>query len=225
MKRYVALALAAALLTGASGAAAQVHGDVSGQVGINKRFLFERPAGADDAGFGPNLQLAAHLALFPLVRAGVYLGQEIAPLGGDAAARDITYGGLRGKLMLPFLKDKWRSWIFLGFGYAIVHARSFDTTIFVPQPPNPPVRTQAEVLGAGGGYFEVPVGIGVSYKFFKPWEVFAELGGRFGFAHHGSVYEDPGRQLVIPGRPNENLVPAGTDGLALGLSVGLLLDL
>ena len=81
------------------------------------------------------------------------------------------------------------------------------------------------VQGAGGGFFDVPFGIGASYKLYKPWELCAELGARVGFAHNGSVYELPGPQVRAPGLPGQNALPAGLDRFALGLTLGVLIDL
>jgi hypothetical protein len=81
------------------------------------------------------------------------------------------------------------------------------------------------VQGAGGSFFEVPFGIGASYKLRKPWELCAELGGRAGFGHRGSLYTEPGPQVSSPGRADSNALPAGEDRFAVGLTVGVLVDL
>ena len=39
------------------------------------------------------------------------------------------------------------------------------------------------------------------------------------FGHSGSLYKDPGRQIEVTGVPNNNLVPAGIDRLAIGLTI------
>lgn len=157
-----------------------IHWDVSAEAGVMKRFLGRKPKGAHDAGFGPSAQLAAHFALLPLVNVGGYLGGDYSPIK-DGANRFIGDGGLHVKGMIPFFPRSMRGWIYAGFGYA----------------------TQNH-----GGFFEVPVGLGASYKFWPGWSVFSELGTRFGFASHGSAY------------------PSGTsvDRFALGLSLGIMLD-
>lgn len=81
------------------------------------------------------------------------------------------------------------------------------------------------VEGAGGSFFEVPFGLGASYKLYKPWELCAELGARVGFGHTGSVYKDPGPQVTVPDFAGQNASPAGVDRFALGLTVGVLIDL
>ncbi len=205
-------------------ASAQLHWDASVQVGAMKRFLVERPQGGEDAGFGPVAQLTAHVALLPLVHAGVYAAHDISPLAGPAAARNITSGGIRGKMAIP-LRGNLRAWGFLGFGFAGVYSQSYDLRAFPVQSGSGTVPRDAHVEGAGGHFFEVPFGIGASYKLRKPWELCAELGARVGFAHAGSVYEDPGPQLKIAGFPDNNVLPAGLDRFAVGLTVGVMLDL
>lgn len=213
-----------AVLASPREAAAQLHWDASVQVGAMKRFLAERPAGSEDAGFGPVAQLTAHVALLPLVHAGVYAAHDISPLGGHAAARNVTSGGIRGKMTIP-LHGNVRAWGFLGFGLAGVYAQSYDLPGFPVQGGAGTVARDAHVEGAGGRFFEVPLGLGVSYKLRKPWELCAELGGRVGFGHSGSVYEDPGPQLKVPGFPDNNVLPSGLDGFAVGLTVGVMVDL
>lgn len=225
MRRAALFAAFARILLAAPAAKAQLHWDASLQAGAQKRFLVERPRGVDDAGVGPVAQLAAHVALLPLVRVGGYFGHDISPLGGDAAARAITFGGLRAKVMSPWPRGAVRAWVFVGFGYAGVYARSYETTFLVPQPSGPAAPVAARVASAGGSFFDLPFGVGASYKLRKPWELVAELGMRVGFGHTGSVYEDPGPQVKTPGRPDDNVLPTGTDRFALGLTVGVLLDL
>jgi hypothetical protein len=209
-----------------SPAHAQVHWDASAGVGVMKRTLGGRPAGGDDAGFGPTGQLTAHVALLPLVRLGAYFGHDISPVGGVTSARDLTFGGLRAKVMSPWPRGKLRAWLFVGFGYAGVYARSTAAPRVFPGPPGAPsVTSDATVQGAGGSFFEVPFGLGASYKFRKPWELCAELGLRTGFGHTGSAYGDPGPEVKSAGRADENAPPTGKDRFAVGLTLGVLVDL
>ncbi|AKU96524.1 hypothetical protein AKJ09_03188 [Labilithrix luteola] len=222
-KRVLVVLAVIALTTFATRSAhAQIHWDASAQVGGMKRFLTSRPPGGDDASIGPAGQLTAHLALLPLVRFGVYVGHDISPMGGDdRGTRDITFGGLRAKVMSPWPRGRLRAWAFVGFGYAGTYARSSQTIVTLPDGS----ATAGLVQGAGGGFLEVPFGIGASYKIRKPWELCAELGLRVGFAHHGSVYEEPGPQFSLGGSPDGNASPAGIDRFALGLTVGVLVDM
>lgn len=217
-------ALVVAALALPSVAHAQLHADASVQAGGTKRFLGSKPGG-DDAGFGPAAQIAAHIALFPLVHVGAYASHEISPLGGSDASRNITAGGLRAKIRLPLPAKKLRTWAFAGFGYAAVYAPSYARDVFVPDGLGGASRQRARVEGAGGGMFEVPIGIGASYKLFGPWALSAELGARVGLGHSGSVFDAPGPQLTLPDGVGQNLAPAGVDRFGLGLTVGVLLDL
>ncbi|MBX3230435.1 MAG: hypothetical protein KIT84_03125 [Labilithrix sp.] len=172
-------------LLAAGRASAQVHWDASLEAGATKRFLTRRPAGVKDTLLGPSAQLASHVALLPLVHVGAYLGGDVSPQAG-ARTRFFGDGGLHLKGIIPFFPRGTRGWIFTGFGYAGMGQGR-----------------------RGGGFFEVPFGFGASYKLRKPWELFAELGGKVGFAHWGSAYA--GGNTI--------------DRLALGLSVGVMLDL
>lgn len=217
-------------------ASAQLHWDLGAQVGVNKRFLGEsRNDGtvfATNAGFGPTAQVLGHVALLPLVRVGGYLGYEISPLTGDAAARDMFGGGLRVKLMSPWPRGDVRFWLFVGFGYQAVHARSYRTNVAAQtlQPSTTP-SYDISVDGSGGHYWELPVGIGVSYKLRKPYQLFAELGARVGFSGQGTTYER-GPSATIGNLPpgalfpaSSRLDPAGDDRFSLGLSLGVMIDL
>lgn len=206
-------------------AQAQVHWDASAQLGVMKRFLANRPEGTGDASFGPTAQLTGHLALLPLVHVGGYFGHDISPMPGDAAARNITFGGIRAKGMIPWVGGSVRAWVFAGFGYAGIYSRSYDTTFSMTDSAGVDQRRPVRVQGAGGAFFDVPFGIGASYKLFKPWELCGELSGRFGFGHTGSVYELPGPQVRVEGLPHQSAMPAGLDRFALGLTVGVMIDL
>lgn len=59
-----------------------------------------------------------------------------------------------------------------------------------------------------GGFLEVPVGIGAGYKLRRPISLFADVQSTFGAAHHGAAYA----------------AGAGDDTVALGLSLGVLVD-
>lgn len=226
IRRCVALLAFVFALVVPSVASAQVHWDASVQVGGMKRFLAARPTNTDDVGFGPVVQLAAHLALLPLVHAGLYVGHDISPMPDPAAARNITFFGARGKVQLPMTSNL-RAYGFLGFGFAFVNQQSFDFPGFpYVSASGGTVRKDATVESAGGHFFEVPFGLGASYKLRKPWELCAELGARVGFAHSGSVYEElRGPQVKAPGEVDQNLTSAGIDRFAVGLTVGVMLDL
>lgn len=218
-----ALAAILGLVAVPSEAHAQLHGDASAQVGATKRFLVARPSGPDDAGFGPIAQLMGHVALVPLVHAGAYFGHDISPLGNTA--RNVTFGGVRAKGVIPFVGSPWRAWIFAGFGYAGVYQQSYRGSFSTEDPLGGTETSTGRVEGAGGGFFDVPFGFGVSYKLYGPWEACAELGTRIGFGHTGSVYESPGPQLTLPNAAGQNVLPAGLDRVAVGLTLGLRVNL
>lgn len=186
---------------------AQLHWDAAAQVGVNKRFV----GNAADPGFGPIGQVSGHVALLPLMRVGGYFGHEMSPESADAAPlTQITFGGVRVKGMLPWVRGTFRAWVFTGFGYARIYAPSYAIE-----------KTTVRLQGEGGGFFNVPVGLGASYTFFKPWALCAELGGRVGFGHTGKVYEAPNQTLA---NPTEYRRTAGVDRFALGLTVGFLVE-
>lgn len=222
---FVALSMSLAGLVTTSAASAQLHWDAAAQVGVQKHVLAGRPSGSPDAGFGPTAQVAGHVALLPLLRIGGYFGHEISPIEGDFAARRITFGGLRAKAMLPWVRGTARAWFFAGFGYAGVYAPSYTTELTIVDGAGSTNRKPGRVQGTGGGYFDVPFGFGASYKLYKPWELFAELGARVGFGHSGSTYEPPGPRVIVPSDATQNASPSGLDRLSLGLTVGILLDL
>jgi hypothetical protein len=224
--RFLASAVGIVTLLSAGHAAAQLHGDVSAQVGVMKRFLNERPAGSsENATFGPTAQLTGHVALIPLLHVGAYVGHDISPLSGDAAARNITFAGARVKGFIPWTPAGLRTWVFAGFGYAGVYEQSYHTTFAVPDGLGGTTPTPVRVEGAGGSFFDVPFGLGASYKFFAPWELCGELGFRTGFGHQGSVYSGNGPQVTVPGGGSQNAAPAGLDRFGIGLTVGIQLDL
>jgi hypothetical protein len=206
-------------------AAAQLHWDAAAEVGAEKRFLAERPPGGKDAGLGPIGQISAHVALLPLVRVGVYASYELSPLAGDAATRSILGGGLRAKLMSPWPRGDARGWLFAGFGYAATYAPSYSTTVNLTTGSGSTGPVEGTVAGTGGGFFEIPVGIGASYKLYGPWSLVGELGVRIGVAHSGSTYEDPGPTISVAGQPDNNFLPAGVDRFGPSLVVGVQLDL
>lgn len=203
----------AALSLLSSPARAQLHWDASAQAGVVQRILVDRPSGnSPQARLGPAAQLMGHVALFPLVRVGAYLGQEISPMSGSTSARDFTWGGVRAKVMSPWPRGSLRAWLFLGFGYSRVYARS---TSFADG---------SLTHGAAGGSFEVPFGVGASYVLRKPFALVAELGMRTNFGNRGSAYDLPGPQAEA-GRTAGHAPPAGMDRIAFGLTLGVLADL
>jgi hypothetical protein len=205
-------------------AGAQLHFDVGAEAGVSRRFLTDRPPGGPDAGFGAAFEVHGHIAILPLLRAGAYVAHDIAPVPG-LAAREITSAGLRVKVVPPLFPAPWRAWVFAGFGYAGVYAPAYDT-VYAPagdgEPPGP-----VHVAASGGSYFEVPVGLGASYRLRRWVELTAELGARFGFGFRGSVYgEDGGRAaFAMDGSgQQERVAKAGDDTASVALSLGVSFD-
>lgn len=193
LRRAAPLAACLALGLVASPVHAQVHWDAAAGVGAGLRYA----PGADHAwrDVGPVAQLAAHVALLPLVRVGAYAMYEIVP--SEPRAIDAFTGGLRAKVVLPTASAT-RPYAFVGLGYAHLSPRDGDPL------PGPSVSTSRP-----GGYLEVPVGLGLSHQLRKPWGLFGELGARIGFGHHGTLYLDE--------NPRDRVV--------FGLTVGVLADL
>lgn len=216
------LIFAATALVQARDAHAQIHGDVGVNVGAMDRI---RHGGAGNGSIGPVAELEAHLAVLPLLRVGAYASHDIAPNSIDSSAWQITSFGLHVKVLAPFVRGAYRAWLFAGLGYAGVYAPSYDVT-FDFQDGQGPRHTQ--VTGAGGSFFEVPVGIGFGWKFKKPWELVAQLGTRINFDFVGSIYDtdasEGGRYVIPDGGPEHFFAVAGRDTFAPFLTVGIALD-
>src|SRR6185436_8685344 len=124
------------------------------------------------------------------------------------------------RLASPWPNGDLHGWLFTGFGYASVVAPSYETNVkTAPSITDPRVG----VSPAGGGFFEVPLGVGVGYKFFRPLEIVAELGGSLAFGASGSLYMS--RSFTdSQGRTND-FQSAGTERGSIFLGLGLGLDL
>jgi hypothetical protein len=209
-------------------AVAQVHWDVGAEAGVMKRILTRPSTNDPDGGFGPVIEIHGHVAVLPMLRVGLYLGHDIAPVSGEAA-RQITYGGLRVKFTPPLLRDPWRTWVFAGFGYAGVYGPSYHTTLQLSHDQSQPTMpTDTLVEGAGGGYFEVPLGVGAAYRLRRPWELTAELGARLGFGFTGNLYnldaDQHDRPAQAAGYPPLS-VDSPSDTWGISLSVGVNFEL
>ena len=209
------------LFTVSRNAWGQLHWDAGINAGAQRRIL---TSGAGDGGIGPMVGLEAHIALIPLVRVGAYVTEEIAPTDDGAAARKITAGGIHAKGISPWPRGNFRGWIFAGLGYAGVYAPSYHRTLHIsPDGTSSPLPRDTLVTGAGGSFFDVPVGIGASYKVRKPWEISLQVGARFGFGFTGSVYE--GRAALPAGSAQQILAPLGSDTVAVFMTLGVSLAL
>jgi hypothetical protein len=168
-----------------------------------QRFVTGAAAGAPAPEPGPVGEVRAHVALLPMLRLGPYLAHNIGLLSG-APASEITEAGLRAKVSPPLLALPWRSWTFVGVGYA----RAYE--------PSHSLRASGDfVPGEVGGFLTSRVGLGVGYRLDRTWELFAELGGRIGLLFAGSAYDRDGCGCGAPYQ--------GKDSFALSLSLGLSL--
>ena len=186
-------------------AAAQVRWDAGADVGVMQRVTTGAAPLAPSPEPGPVGELRAHIAILPMLRMGPYLAHEIAPLSAGAP-REITDAGLRAKVSPPLLALPWRSWLFVGVGYA----RAYEPSHHLGG-----AAGGTFVQGEGGGFLETRVGVGLGYRLDRRWELFAELGGRIGLLFAGSMYDPAGCGC---GEPYE-----GKDSFALSLSLGLSL--
>lgn len=212
-------------------AVAQVHWDLGVHGGVAKRFLTDRTcvpgAPCQDASFGPIVGVQAHVALIPFVRAGAYAQFEVSPLdGAPSISRNLYAFGLEGKVFSPWPRGDARLWLTLGVGYVAAYAPSYPIVLY-PQP-DPIGRGSYPVTvdGSGGGFLEVPLGLGVSYRLRKPLVLYAVLLGRFGGGFWGTLYgENGGRNFASPLLGRGAIAPAGSDFFSLGLAAGVGLDL
>ena len=220
---FFPLAGAAALLLGSGAAHAQVNGDVGLSAGAMKRFTTGADPGVSDPGFGPVFQLQGHLALFPMLRVGLYVSQDVSPMP-SYGGRQFYEGGLHLKLTPPILPTPWKGYAFAGFGGGYAHQDSYAA------PGAPPggsaTRPTVSFSSIDGALFEIPVGIGVAYRLRAPFEVFVELAGRFGVGFVGRMY-DP-NNTATGNEPQVSPAPSGPytgqDSFALTLSAGVSLS-
>lgn len=223
-RRVCALGAFVALVLAVSerDAHAQIHGDVGVNVGLMDRV---RHGGAGNGEVGPLGEIEGHLAILPLLRVGAYVSHDIAPNTIDGSAWQVTSAGAHVKVIAPFVRGAYRAWLFTGFGYAGVYAPSYDLT-FDFQDDQGPRHTQ--VTGAGGSFFEIPVGVGFGWKFAKPWELVAQLGTRIDFGFVGSIYDTDlaagGRYVIPDGGPEHFFAVPGKDTFAPFLTVGIAFD-
>jgi hypothetical protein len=168
-----------------------------------QRFMTGAAPGAPSPEPSPVGEVRAHVALLPMLRLGPYVAHNIGLLSG-APARETTEAGLRAKVSPPLVTLPWRSWAFVGVGYALAY-----------EPSHPFGASGGLVPGKAGGFLTSRVGLGVGYRLDRTWELFGELGGRIGLLFAGSAYD---RGACGCGDPYQ-----GKDSFALSLSLGLSL--
>ena len=148
-------------------AQAQVRYDVGALATFSQRFV--------DTAEGGGLMLDGHLAVLPLLRVGAYATGEVSErVTGATSPREMLGGGLRIKVVPPWPRGVWRTWLAVGFGYVGVIAE-----------------------GAGGGFLEVPIAIGASCRIRKPFVFLMELAVHLGFAQWGSYYASGNDEVAL----------------------------
>jgi hypothetical protein len=172
-----------------------VHWDADAQVGGSQRLTAGGDRGAPSPGLGPMFELQGHVAVLPMLRAGLYLEQDVSP-AQDAGPRTFWAGGLHARVTPPLLSSPWRSWLFAGVGVAYAYSKAVHTD---------------------GGMLDLPLGVGLGRKVGHSWMLFAELGVRFGALFYGAMYDH------AAARP-DGVPYVGQDSFALTASVGLSLD-
>jgi hypothetical protein len=208
-------------------ASAQIHWDASVHGGVYKRFLSDRLPGTGDAMFGPTIGLQGHIALIPFVRVGLYGSWDMSPIdGGASPPRQFFSIGGQGKIYSPLPSGDLRLFLTLGFGYTGAFAPGGYNVLLRPSDASQSGKVfMGTVDDAGGGFAEIPVGIGVSYKLRDTFVVYAELLSRFGFGFWGRLYgEKGGRNAHEPTLGNQAIGKDGNDVFALGLVLGVGLD-
>src|SRR5437879_3516790 len=99
----------------------------------------------------------------------------------SASARISATTSRRSRTRPP--RADFRLWLFTGFGYSVLYARSYPLTVQQPGSIGGPSKpTTGLVQGAGGGNFQVPVGIGASYKLRETILLYGALSAQIGFA-------------------------------------------
>ena len=211
----LATALALATLGAARDAQSQLRGDLGAYGGVSQRVISHPAGGAAVA--GPIVGLEGHLALMPMLRAGAYLHGELAPTDDAVATKKMLAGGLRFKFVPPWPRGDFRAWLGAGLGYVGASSAQYSQQL---------QAGTVSVDAAGGGYVEVPVALGVSYRVQRPLVLFAELTTRFGFAFGGSLYGDGGTRgaKTAQGAP-VGIASTGTDVFAAGFALGVGFDL
>jgi hypothetical protein len=193
---------------------APLHWDLGAELGVEKRFLRDRPpVGSGDASFGPTFRGTAHLALLPLLRVGLYGSLGLSPVI-DASTRFQWAAGADIRILppLPFMMRDVRPFLFVGVGYLRT-----STPSFVARVPEGEVRTS----GASGGCLDIPAGLGATYRVRKPFELGATLGTRFAAFCGGETYRDA-PTYAVPNVPDSRFVvraSPGKDIFALSLGV------
>ncbi len=218
------LALSIASTTLVRGAQAQLRGDLGAYGGVSQRVI--SPATTGGALPGPLLGLEGHVALFPLLRIGAYVHGELSPTNNQVASREMLAVGARIKVVPPWPRGDWRIWFALGVGYVGAYSPAYTQSLTLQPIDGVATTKHLAVESAGGGFVELPISVGVAYRKWKPFMLFAELTGRIGFAFSGSLYGSTGGRGAKDdvGAPSA-IASDGHDVFGVGLALGLGFDL
>jgi hypothetical protein len=190
----------------ACGGRPQIRWDVGGETGGMKRVATHDAAPgsgtAREPDVGPVLVIQGHVALAPMIRAGLYFAEDVSPSSG-VAPRSFSEGGLQLKVTPPLLPLPWRLSLLVGAGYAYAYAPSYRTTVAPHGDRVSPVR-----IAEHGSLVELPLGLSLGLKLTPSWVLVAELSARLGIGFFGPMY-DPGSEFL------------GRDSFALSLAIGL----
>ena len=196
--RAGATAVFLATLAWSGPARSQLRWDLGAEAGVTDRVPL---AGAPSRSPGPSGEVHAHVALYPMLRAGPYAAFDLSPVDSLRATR-VYAGGVRAKITPPIFPAPWRAWVFAGVGVAYAYtpgsmALKADGTL---QP-------------------ELPIGVGAGVRLRRSWEVYGEIAARMNLAAFGKI----GASESPPADPVA--VFPGDDLLAVSFSVGVNLDL
>jgi hypothetical protein len=183
MRAGLALGVLAFALLLARAAGAQSHADLDAEAGVSAHFLSDRPpgTGARNPDAGPTFVFLGHVAVVPLVRAGLYLAEDFSPLPG-AGLREFTSGGISVRVFSPWPQGALRLWLGVGVGFAGGYATSYSASGFSATP-------SASVPAAWGSHFEAPLGLGASLHASRRLDVLVSVGARLGFGFSGALYD------------------------------------
>ncbi len=229
-------ALLAATVLRSSPASAQTRWDASLQAGASMR-AFSGSANVSGltgnlgSGFmlSPMVGLQADVAVVPLLRVGLYADYEYAETGEPKPPSLVSFGA-RAKVMIPGYRSNVHWWLFTGFGGAVLDAPGYTQQVQNPTALQGQQLTTENVQSTTGFFAEVPLGLGLGWRVAKPWELVAELQGRFGFAMNGSYFsnDNSGNGLTRPATTTNGTAqygqPTGTDVIAIQLTVGVAFE-
>jgi hypothetical protein len=205
------LALFASVALTSRTAAAQTRWDMGAEAGAMDRIPTGGRSAATAPWPGPFAELHGHVALVPMVRLGAYVSEDLSEVAGRPV-RHFTEPGIRLKVTPPLLRPPWRTWAFVGLGYALGYQPSYA---FGPGDPTAHTASQ-RAAGEVGGILDLPFGVGVGLRVRAPWVVTAELAGRVGLMFTGAMYD--------PERCGCGASYLGHDSFAVALSVGVSLE-